>query len=343
MKKLILITITFFIFQNHVESQEVTYKQRSIVSFANHFRISKTDLTSDRIFDTSIKTAYEAKRGKYQDTIKTLLAESKKLTNIAKIKNLKDKAAKYRDSINMMTDSIKKFEREIFKIEIVNGKGRLFIPVKNSNYSEVFSELMYSTPGFSLVDNIIIQAQNDKGSIYSELISGYIGPVRIGFGSLIAAAADTLKQDQALQRFIGGGGNAVLKVEYPIFFYTTKNFVSLLQAAPKIGVDIPVMGTRSDVTTYNINFALELYLALSTEKKEFNFFANVRTGFIFGGDKFYSNLGIENTPFTFGQINIGFTISNIKISIIAPIFSSNSKLRNTPPSIGGVLIPIKKS
>jgi len=190
-----------------------------------------------------------------------------------------------------------------------------FFPVRKDTVAKYFYEKAFNSDRLSFVDNIIVQGNLNQGIMYSELVAGNIAVFRVSFGAMISAHDDRDQQEEALQKLVGGGGNSVLNIYYPLLYKTGKYIDLYWQLAPKFAGDIPALGSTTDNVTGNINLGSEFYLDISTEDKALNFFAYVRGGYIMGSKGFYENLNIDNKGLLFGQINFGFTLNkNIRIS-----------------------------
>ena len=183
-------------------------------------------------------------------------------------------------------------------------------------------------------NNANIQINNNGALVQSELVSAFLGPVKVAFGTLISstnddednasdtamtimtdgsmgmdtvgdtASGDKMMQESnvaptnetsAFQRLLNsGGGNTYLNVELPLMFYSSKQFFFYLSAIGRLGLEIAEFSDDVDTTTGNANFFSNLYTSVSTDNNEFNFFANVSFGLYGGGETYYDRLGIED-------------------------------------------------
>lgn len=190
--------------------------------------------------------------------------------------------------------------------------------------------------GLNVLNNFGIQGTTERGSIYTELVSSNMESVRIHFGTVLATSSnDTSGEKQSLQRFIGGGGNAVLSFDLPVYYWRQKAFTSFFNGNVRLAGDVPALGTGVKNVTGNSNLALEWYLSVASEDRKFMFFCYFWGGWTVGSKDFYQNLALDDRPFWYGQMNLGFNIlQSFRISVNFPVFSTHGKLMRTAATIG---------
>lgn len=340
------ITLIVAIFWFSVDAQELPINERSKRSFASLYSISDVSpiALNDRVVAIeALIVLYEKHSTQLEKDIENYKKEIKEVSppnEEEKIKKLQqaidDKRATWQSKRDMLLEQ----RKELFKINAIAGKEFLLFPVRSKLQAQVFSELMYQNDGFSLLNSVAMQITGDRGSIFSELLSDNFEVVRFSVGTVIAASADTLVTEQALKRLMGGGGNTIVRLDYPLGFFNSERVTFLCQASPKLGLDFPIMGTRTDVTTYNFNGGIEVYASIGSNENKVQFFGHGRSSYVFGTDDYYDNLGVPRMPFFYSQLVLGITIfSNYKISVFIPVHSSEASLLKMPVSIGPQLIP----
>ena len=198
---------------------------------------------------------------------------------------------------------------------------------------------------FDLLTNTGFNIGKNTGSIYSELVSGFMYVFRVSLGAMVASSSSTdsiqSKQEEAFQRLTTYGGNTVLTLEYPLLYAHTKNnqaiFLSRLIA--KGTADFPEFGTNSDNDwAGSASFGIDLYGDIATSDNRIRFFSNLSWTKYNGSNKFKENLGLENSKFSFGQLKVGLTFSNVSLSFIVATFSSESTLKNRNVIAGGQIL-----
>lgn len=292
----------------------------------------------------------------------------KKKKNIDSIYEAELKAIKPASNIdevdkNKMTRSLAREKRDraykdiaLLEIEVEEldyldrtNKSFNFFEVKNSTDAQIYYEGDRSNNNRKFLNNTLISFSTDggKASIYNELFADYAGPIRIGFGALISnkqstptsANADEKKED-AVQRLLGGGGNGVFNLSYPIMDLNSNSFNIKLIAAPKMAIDIPKIGTNNNQYAFNWNPGLEGSIFYTGVLKVITFYTNFRFGYIDGNNLFYDNLANpDRKAFAFNQLafGIGFT-STFRLSYNT-YFGSNFVKNNFPGALSFVFVP----
>ncbi|TDX00486.1 hypothetical protein [Dinghuibacter silviterrae] len=241
----------------------------------------------------------------------------------------------FQDSVNWYKyayDSIV-YERGNFRFWFPTAV-RALRPATFTNYASAQGD-------FNVINLVQFQAQSGIASLYAELLATNIGHLRISFGSLISANNDSSLQQQTLQSFLAGGGNAVLNVYYPIA-YVRKNFFTFLwEYSPKIGGQIPGMGTYNNNVTGNGQLlASDIYVDFTSFDNTLGVYGFLRGSYTFGSSDFYNNLNVPHKIFGLLQLNAGLVLnSNIRISVSGPLASTSGNLLRFPWQIGVQLMP----
>lgn len=213
--------------------------------------------------------------------------------------------------------------------------------------SRAFFDILYGDEGkrFKALGNSGINFGTNTASIYSELVSGNLGLLRVSLGSMISSNSnDNLqegKMEEAYQRLVTYGGNTVLNFEYPLIYLHSKNnqYNLISRIVAKGTSDLPVFGTSTEKWAGSGSFGIDFYGDASLSNNQLRFFFNLNSNKIYGTDIYRDNLGVANSNFTFGQLSIGLVfLENYKISFIVSTFSSEESLRNKNIVAGGQVL-----
>jgi len=244
--------------------------------------------------------------------------------------------------------SIKEYDEIID--DIVNPNW--FLPTLNSVSKALTFDLLYSedTNKFNLVNSASFQINNNGGIVKSELVSAFLGPSRVSFGSMIANKNEGDENDdnietptdetEAFQRLLAGGGNVYLDFELPILLMQGNHYLFYFSTSAHFGLEIAEFSGDIDTSTGNGNLNLNLYTSLSTDENEFAFFGNINYGIYFGPEEFYNRLSIiDENAFWFGELTAGFTIqSNLRFALTFNTFGSEKNLRSGNVLIGAQIL-----
>ena len=145
---------------------------------------------------------------------------------------------------------------------------------------------------------------------------------------------------EAFQRLLEGGGNVFLNLELPLFFYQSDLCSFYWNAASRIGLEISEFSDEIDSSTGNGSLTSNFYASVSTDEREFTFFANINYGLYFGAEDFYNRLNIQDqNAFWFGKLTTGVTIQNrLRFSLTLNTFSSEENLRSGTIVIGAQIL-----
>lgn len=313
-------------------STENVFKTLDIIEF-NYLRISKTEKESTL---TKLENElYNNSTG--VDNVPPFTPEVRKL-KVDSIKNLRQEIgviSSKQDSLYFLyTKDYLKFKRFNFLT---------FGPIR----SRAFFDMLYGDEGkrFKALGNAGINFGSNTASIYSELVSGNLGLLRVSLGSMITSNNnDTLqegKKEEAYQRLVTYGGNTVLNFEYPLMYLHSRNnqYNLISRLVGKGTADLPAFGTNTEKWAGSGSFGVDFYGDASLSNNQLRFFFNFNANKIYGTDIFRENLGTEKNNFTFGQLSLGLVfLENFKISFIIATFSSEESLRNKNVIAGGQVL-----
>jgi hypothetical protein len=171
-------------------------------------------------------------------------------------------------------------------------------------------------------------------SLYSELVAGYAGPVRLSFGSMLSVVTreqidpekiDELGSDSAvavyieelnqenlknnsLMRLFSSGGNMTIMGSMPFLDYSSPNeaFRCNLLAGTKFAFDIPEIGVNSNqfsfVNEWNLqtNFIFNLSSGHMNNDRPISLLLGAKGAVVTGSKDFFDNLELD------GQTNLGY-------------------------------------
>ena len=170
--------------------------------------------------------------------------------------------------------------------------------------------------------------------------------MRVSFGSLITDTSDESEQSEsnevstdkteAFHRLLAGGGNLYLNFELPVYLYQNDIFTFYGNTSAKLGMEVSEFSNEIDKSTGNGHLRGNIYTSLSTDNREFTFFAQINYGLYFRYKDFYRRLEIvDEKAFGFGEITAGFTINNsLLLALTLNTLSSEENLRSGQVLIG---------
>jgi hypothetical protein len=185
----------------------------------------------------------------------------------------------------------------------------------------------FGEDGRSHLRNLVFTLGEGRGagSINSELVSDYAGPVRIGVGFVLAEsrqasegepAGEITEADRraALERFYAGGGNLVVYSMLPLLFQRSQYHSFTVQTLNKLAADMP--GRRHAAAAgsvpANLDLGMEAYGTFNTFDARIKAFALARSGLAVGNGAFNRNVGLEDRaglPYT--QLTFGAEVASV--------------------------------
>jgi hypothetical protein len=197
---------------------------------------------------------------------------------------------------------------------------RRVMPVR----SRVDAMRFYGEDGRAVLSSLVLSLGEGgrSGSIHSELVSDYAGPIRFGAGFVVAEARDDEQVDDeavasagegaALERFFAGGGNFVLYSALPLAFNRSPYHSLTIQTLNKLSADVPGAGrTASGQVPTNLDLGIETYGTFNTYAGRIKVFGLLRSGWTFGNDHFYRNIGRGLGSFGYLQFTAGGEIASV--------------------------------
>ncbi|MEQ7801804.1 hypothetical protein ABDJ41_18560 [Pedobacter sp. ASV1-7] len=213
--------------------------------------------------------------------------------------------------------------------------------------SRAFFDLVYQEGGkrFQALGNAGFNIGDQSGSIYSELVSGNLGMLRVSLGAMVSASNkkndEEAKKQEAYQRLVSNGGNTILSFEYPLaYLHNRTNQYNLISRLIAKGTgDLPAFGTNTEKWAGSGSVGIDVYGDAALSNNALRFFFNLTGSNIYGTGVYRDNLGISSKQFTFGQLSLGLVfLKNFKVSVIVATFSSEGSLANRNPVLGGQIL-----
>ena len=140
-------------------------------------------------------------------------------------------------------------------------------------------------------------------TLYTEAVSDYIGPLRVGLGFQVKSEAEldslstvdsTMKQERKadmLSNLQNGGGDISVNVKFPLF--KNKNLNTLIQSKIYLygntGFSLPILDKATDDFLFNFDVGIEGALYAKGFNERLTFFTQFKGGY-YGGNKNYQKV-----------------------------------------------------
>jgi hypothetical protein len=209
-----------------------------------------------------------------------------------------------------------------------NGETFKFLPVLSAEEASAF----WSQPnGKSVLSFGSITGNSKAGSAATEIISDFFGPVRVALMGVIAATdSDKADASAAAQKFIAGGGTAVLTSAWPFAVLGgTNNFLTAM-LDPRVGFDFPALGSSTSTKSSNVDLGGDVRGQVLGFSGNLGAIAQFHAARVVGGDNFYSSLGVPKGAFNYTTASIGLLIPRFNIAVMVNrTLSGPAVLQNT--------------
>jgi hypothetical protein len=219
------------------------------------------------------------------------------------------------------------------------------VPVLTTEQAQCF----WARRGGDYLTGALITAKDDRGAVGLSVIEDYLWPVRFALNSVIAAseAGDTVKKN--VDRLLAGGGNAVFGLAWPLLGLSSTavacpapgaaagaasatpgvrrnitQFSSELILAPRLGVDLPALGTAKEDPDVSFDLGVDARVSFQGAQDLLSVFAQARLSRVFGSDEFYEGLSLDpnDGPFGYGQATLGVVLQRkVVLSYSLPIYA----------------------
>lgn len=255
-----------------------------------------------------------------EDLVKSLIKEK---SFSLEIERVKEDLAKYEDLFQNEIDKYDFYRRTAvskdkkLKWNSVFNKGGF---ITKSTDSQLFYEGLLEDTSLRVLKNTNLSFNNSGGTtaLQNEIIADYFGAIRFGIGVLVTAETNmdsmTTQEEtvnDATQRLLGGGGNAILTLGYPWLDASSKKFRIASYLSPKLGVDIPQLNSTTSEVVINADLGLQTTVYLTGFLGNITLYGNHRLGRLFGSDMWHLNLGQEEADaFTHNQFTLGIAFNS---------------------------------
>ena len=102
--------------------------------------------------------------------------------------------------------------------------------------------------GLTFLNAASLSGNKDGGTASIDVVSDFLGPVRVSIAGIVAAADSGSSVEKQRQRFLAGGGTAVISATFlgPTATWGNGGF-AMLMATPRLGLDFPALGNSGVV------------------------------------------------------------------------------------------------
>ncbi len=187
----------------------------------------------------------------------------------------------------------------------------------------------------------VLAFSKERGAIGVDFVEDYVGGVRMTFGGALSATNSQDSTQANLSRFMAAGGNANLAFSYALVSLVTVPLTCdpedkppahradasfQVELQPRLGFDVPAIGTRVDHVSYNVDLGLEMRATLAGSTRAIALVARFRPAFVFGSPTFYDGIAMSaHHPFGYGLLTVGIAFG-AKVSVTAslPVFAPDS-------------------
>lgn len=239
-------------------------------------------------------------------------------------------------------------KRRDYQLERFESGHALFFPVLQGQSSDVYYR-SFLTSQFDLFSNSLVQLNNNGNtSLFSEVVSGTVGPVRVGLSTQVTSniiALDSVGQiindatrTNSLTKFLNGGGNINLAANFPIFHLGQEHIFWRIESNGRVGFDLPDFDDTDQFST-NYEVAARTYLLLSGKRSvsidnsRVNFFVMATISAGGGNDYFRSLLGLEDKGIAYFKYNGGLSFAGRHNIMFSGYESLNDDLSDIPFTI----------
>ncbi|MCH7412088.1 hypothetical protein MM213_01225 [Belliella sp. R4-6] len=278
---------------------------------------------------------YSNKFKEHEKEVENLLKandELAKKSDTASLKKIFDNNKKLVD-IRKQIEEYKELSGYYAAINRINGIPKAtnyFLPVKNRYQASFFFNSVEGDKP-NTFSNVVLQGNQDRATIFTDLVSGTFAIGRISFSSVFYSG-DNLDSLELATKILNGGGLTNLRFEIPLFFMNTTNVALYVSAKPGAIADIPIFGSEIPKSSFvgYLEFPIEGYLELKTNEGNFSLFGNFKASNIRGTSAFYQGLKSPvdnplNQSFWISQVYLGINITDkYRISANIPFATTRS-------------------
>jgi hypothetical protein len=219
-------------------------------------------------------------------------------------------------------------------------------PVRNSVDARIF----FAEYGLSAAEQVRLTATTERGTLAAELLSDFLGPIRISFGAVLSksegndetdANSSSSSSDETLDTLLAGGGNTYLAFAWPFIQWSSKEkgLGMVGYVLPRYGLVLPALGSETDEVLQSVEPALEIHVQAKSLSKVFEFFLQGRFGRTFVSEDLEDVLETQHGDFTLGQWTAGFTMGEyVRVSFTGGFGSPDELGENLPTKLSFQII-----
>jgi hypothetical protein len=192
------------------------------------------------------------------------------------------------------------------------------IPAKSA--LEAIAIWSNDSTSLSFLNAASLSGNKDGGTASIDVVSDFLGPVRFSIAGIVAAADSGSSIEKKRQRFLAGGGTAVITATFlgPTASWGKGGF-AMLMAIPRLGLDFPALGNSTSDSNANLDLGAEARLNAPFAENELGLFGSIRASYVTGGNDFYKSLGFASdnyNPFFYSQLNIGLNLQKLGFALL---------------------------
>jgi hypothetical protein len=159
-----------------------------------------------------------------------------------------------------------------------------------------------------------------NGIAYTDFISSRIEKCKLTFGGVISNSNDSLSDASKINNFINGGGNAILKAEFPLSTIQNINTPDLINATllftPRIAGNLPKLANAERIIDWNIDTGFEIHAAASGKDGNLGIVGKIRAAVALGSEKFAEAFLKNGRGFAYIQISGGLIIKKDYLIVV---------------------------
>ena len=206
-----------------------------------------------------------------------------------------------------------------------------FTPIPARTAAEAMALWSTDSTSLTFLNAASLSGNKDGGTASIDVISDFLGPVRFSIAGIVAAADSGSSVEKQKQRFLAGGGTAVITATFlgPTASWGNGGF-AMLMATPRMGLDFPALGNSTSDSNSNFDLGVEARLNAPFAENLLGLIGSLRTSYVVGGDKFYESLGFasnKRNAFVYSQLNIGLSLQKLGLALLW------SKTLNAPSAL----------
>lgn len=199
-------------------------------------------------------------------------------------------------------------------------KGFSFSPLPAKTALEAIAIWNADSTSLTFLNAASLSGNQDGGTAAIDIVSDFLGPIRFSIAGIVAASDSASTMEKQRQRFLAGGGTAVITATFigPTSTWGKGGF-AMLMATPRFGLDFPALGNSTSDSNSNFDLGAEARVNAPFEQNQLGLFGSLRASYVLGGDDFYKSLGLTEdnlNPFFYSQMNIGINLQKLGLALL---------------------------